>query len=144
MPGLGFVDTALKYGQSVYGPGGGGIAGQLAAMPSIHVAWAAIIAWSPCTSACSRWRWLFVVHFVMTVFVVVATANHWWLDGIVALCIVALSLLAQAGIERATARYRASRGAIVPGREPPTDLPAADPAPDGDRGAATRDPSPAG
>jgi hypothetical protein len=90
MPGLGFVDTGLVYGQSVYGPNGTGIADQLAAMPSIHVAWAGIIAGFAVVVSRSRWRWLLVLHFAMTFVVVVATANHWWLDGVVGLVIAAV------------------------------------------------------
>src|SRR6478735_11514907 len=100
MPELGYVDTAVAYGQSVYGAGGGEIAGQLAAMPSIHIAWAAIIAWYAVRLSTSPWRWVFVAHLVMTVVVITATANHWWLDGIVAIGIVALAILAQTGLER--------------------------------------------
>ena len=90
MTNLGFVDTGLAYGLSMYGPNGTGIADQLAAMPSIHVAWAAIIAGFGVAVSTSRWRWLLVVHFVLTSVVVVATANHWWLDGVVGVAIAAL------------------------------------------------------
>ncbi len=90
LPELGYVDTAMEYGQSVYGPPGTGIAAQLAAMPSIHVAWAGIVAGFAVAVSTSRWRWLVVAHFVMTCFVVVATANHWWLDGIAGLAIAAV------------------------------------------------------
>ena len=87
---LGFVDTALVYGQSVYGPHDTGMAAQLAAMPSIHVAWAAIIAGFAVAVSSSWWRWVLVAHFVMTVLVVVATANHWWLDGVAGVAIAAV------------------------------------------------------
>lgn len=90
LPELGYVDTAMEYGQSVYGPPGTGIAGQLAAMPSIHVAWAGIIAAFAVAVSTSRWRWLVAAHFVVTFFAVVATANHWWLDGVVGLGIAGL------------------------------------------------------
>lgn len=93
LPELGFVDTAIVYGQSMYGPPGTGIAGQLAAMPSIHVAWAGIIAAFAVAVSTSRWRWLLAAHFVATFLVVVLTANHWWLDGIVALLIAAAVFL---------------------------------------------------
>ncbi len=84
---LGFVDTGLLYGQSVYGPAGTGISSQLAAMPSLHVAWAGIIAGFALLVSTSPWRWLLVGHFAMTCFVVVATANHWWLDGVAGLMV---------------------------------------------------------
>ena len=112
-PELGFVDTALQYGQSVYGPNGTGIADQLAAMPSIHVLWAGIIAYYAVRMSSSRWRWVLVAHFVVTVFVVVASANHWWLDGVVAIGILALVLATFAAVR--TLRDRAARS----GDDPP-------------------------
>jgi hypothetical protein len=91
MPALGFVDTAMRYKESVYAPGGIGDATQLAAMPSVHVAWAVFVAVAVIAVSTSRWRWLVVLHPVATVFAVVATANHWWLDGIVAAALLPLS-----------------------------------------------------
>src|SRR6202035_1447643 len=44
LPQRGFVDTPVRYGQSVYGTGGIKSAPQLAAMPSVHVGWAVFIA----------------------------------------------------------------------------------------------------
>ncbi|MCU1377751.1 MAG: inositol phosphorylceramide synthase [Acidimicrobiales bacterium] len=84
LPDLGFVDTGLLYKQSVYGAGTGGMSNQLAAMPSIHVAWALIVTVAVITASRSRWRWLVLGHLVLTVLAVTVTANHWWLDGIVA------------------------------------------------------------
>ena len=78
----GFVDTAARYGESVYSHGLA--ADQLSAMPSVHVAWAVVVGWYAVRISTSRWRWIAVGHTVVTVFAVVATANHWWLDGIVA------------------------------------------------------------
>lgn len=84
LPDLGFVDTALKYGQSAYGSMGSGIANQLSAMPSLHIGWAAVVAYAVVRASTRPWRWLIVLHpFVMEV-VVAGTANHWYLDGIVA------------------------------------------------------------
>ena len=91
-PELGFVDTARLYGQSVYGTIGHGLSDQMSAMPSIHVAWALIVGLGAVTISTSRWRWLVLVHTALTLLAVVATANHWWLDGIVAAGIVAVVL----------------------------------------------------
>lgn len=88
-PDLGYVDTAIAYGQSVYGKGGSGISNQLSAMPSIHVGWALLVAVAAIAASRSRWRWLVLAHPVLTVIAVVATANHWWLDGLVAAAILA-------------------------------------------------------
>ena len=40
---LGYEDLSEVYDMSVYGPVGTGVSGQFVAMPSIHVAWAAVI-----------------------------------------------------------------------------------------------------
>jgi PAP2 superfamily len=89
---LGFVDTALLFKQSVYSALGRGMAGQLAAMPSVHVGWALIIALGMWQITKSKWRWLGVMHAVLTVLVVSATANHYWVDGIVAALLIGISL----------------------------------------------------
>jgi len=91
MTNLGFVDTAMRYKESVYAPGGIGDATQLAAMPSVHVAWAVFIAVAVIAVSRSRWRWLVLAHPAATLFAVVATANHWWLDGIVAAALLPAS-----------------------------------------------------
>lgn len=95
----GYVDTAVRYGQSVYG--GGWAPDQLSAMPSVHVAWAVLIGWYVWRVSPSRWRWVGAVHSVLTVLVVVATANHWWLDGIVATTILAACAWARFGVATA-------------------------------------------
>ncbi|RZV41218.1 MAG: inositol phosphorylceramide synthase [Acidimicrobiales bacterium] len=84
----GMIDTGLAYGQSVYGELGRGIAGQLQAMPSIHVAWAALIGWAVMEVSNGRWRWLGPTHFAITFVVVAVTGNHYWLDGIVAMLLL--------------------------------------------------------
>jgi hypothetical protein len=83
LPGLGFVDVAQEYHQSVYTFSGISV-DQLGAMPSVHVGWALLIAWAVIRLSNSRWRWWVLVHPVVTCFVVAATANHFWLDGIAA------------------------------------------------------------
>jgi hypothetical protein len=100
LPDLGFVDTALLYNQSVYGVGTGGLSDQLAAMPSIHVAWALIVALGVLRASRSRWRWLILAHPVLTVVSVTATANHWWLDGIVAAGLLCFAVVVQRGTRR--------------------------------------------
>jgi hypothetical protein len=93
-PELGFIDTGKVYGQSVYGTVGQGLSDQMSAMPSVHVAWALIVGAGVVMYSTSRWRWLALLHTAATCIVVVATANHWWLDGIVAAVIVgAIALL---------------------------------------------------
>lgn len=88
-PSLGFVDTATRDHQSVYGPIGRGVTDQLSSVPSIHVGWAVLIAVAVITVSRSRWRWTVLAHPVVTCLVVVATANHFWLDGAAAVLLLA-------------------------------------------------------
>lgn len=110
MPGLGFVDSGLRYHQSVYGTGGSGISNQLAAMPSLHVGWSVLVAGAAIATGRSRWRWLVLAHPILTLVAVVATGNHWWLDGVVAAMVLGVAVLAQrlvrAGVDRGVAAIR--------------------------------------
>jgi hypothetical protein len=88
-PDLGFIDTGAVYGPSVYGqPRAGSIANQFAAMPSLHVGWAVLLAIGLIVSSRTKWRWLWLGHPVITFLVVVGTANHWWLDGLLAIVLL--------------------------------------------------------
>ena len=112
-PQLGFVDTAKVYGQSVYGTIGHGLSDQMSAMPSIHVAWALIVGIGTVAISTSRWRWLVLVHTALTLVAVVATANHWWLDGIVAGLIVAVVLAWQWLLAAVGELWRARRAPVL-------------------------------
>jgi hypothetical protein len=98
LPGIGMVDTAAVYGQSVYATGFD--ADQLSAMPSVHVGWAILIAIAVIGASRSRWRWLAVAYPVLTTIAVTVTANHFWLDGIAAAAILGLVLAVQAAARR--------------------------------------------
>jgi PAP2 superfamily len=90
---LGFVDAADRLGESVYdAPGVSGLTNQFAAMPSLHVGWALLVAIVLISASQSQWRWLFVAHPILTSLVVVVTANHFWLDGIVGAALVLFAL----------------------------------------------------
>ena len=104
-PSLGFVDTAHLYGQSVYGAVGTGISDQLSAMPSVHVGWAVLVGLAAVLFGTSRWRWLVLAHPVLTVLVVAITANHWWLDGVVAVVLLVASAGAHVAVTRGMARW---------------------------------------
>ncbi|WP_233714644.1 phosphatase PAP2 family protein [Kribbella jiaozuonensis] len=92
MPG--WVDTGVLLGQSVYGPSThSGVANQFAAMPSLHVGWALMVAVFLIRATRSRWRWLWIAHPLLTFTVVVVTANHYWLDGLVAIALAVPLLL---------------------------------------------------
>ena len=117
-PGLGFVDTAHLYGQSVYGAVGTGISDQLSAMPSVHVGWAVLVGLAAVLFGTSRWRWLVVAHPVLTVLVVAITANHWWLDGVIAVVLLAASAGLHVGVTRGVARWGRPRAPEPRGEVP--------------------------
>jgi hypothetical protein len=99
-PELGFVDTGALYGPRVYDDVGVSTAGQLSAMPSMHVAWAVVIGLGVFTCARSRWRWIGLAHVALTMFAVTVTAYHWIADGLVAGAVVAVFALATRWWER--------------------------------------------
>jgi PAP2 superfamily len=82
-------------------------ANQLAAMPSLHIAWAV---W--CTIgvwALTRRAWLralAVVYPCVTAFAVLATGNHYVLDALAGALLVAVAMLCVAAAARASARVR--------------------------------------
>jgi hypothetical protein len=94
LPELGFVDTALSRGESVYGDFGTGLSNQLSAMPSVHVAWATIVAVFLWRAGGRLLRAVGLTHLALTVTVVLVTANHWWLDGVVAAVLVGAAVSA--------------------------------------------------
>ncbi|MER6299571.1 phosphatase PAP2 family protein [Kitasatospora sp. NPDC001539] len=106
LPQSGFVDVAAEYGQSVYGGAVGGVvvADQLSAMPSVHVAWCVLAAVAVVRVSPSPFRWVMVLHPVLTVAVVVVTANHFWADGIVAVVILLFAYAVLALVARRRGR----------------------------------------
>jgi len=71
-----------------------------AAMPSLHVAWAAWCAAAVVAATRGRWRHLAWLYPAATTLVVIATANHFLADAAAGLAVTALGLLAA----RATTR----------------------------------------
>ena len=114
LPELGFVDAGLLYGQSVYGRGGSGLSNQLAAMPSQHVGWALVVGFAVVTISKSKWRWLVLLHPILTILAVTATANHWWLDGVVAGLVLGVAYGLQVAIAAVKVRVRAPLVLIQP------------------------------
>ncbi|MFJ4914995.1 phosphatase PAP2 family protein [Streptomyces sp. NPDC088726] len=92
----GLVDTGQVYGPTVYGgtPATDSMANQFAAMPSLHFGWAVMVAVGLVVATRSRWRWLWLLHPAITLFVIVGTANHYWLDSIVVAALLSLALAA--------------------------------------------------
>jgi hypothetical protein len=86
----GFVDTMATYGPNAYASEQVvKLANQHAAMPSVHFMWAMIVAYGVLTASRSRFRWIAVLHPAITLFAIVATANHFWLDAAVGGALVA-------------------------------------------------------
>ena len=69
-------------------------------MPSIHVGWAAVVSFGIVAVSTSRWRWLALLHVIITMIVVSATGNHWWLDGIVAIALLGVGLALDTAFRR--------------------------------------------
>lgn len=90
LPELGIVDTALVNGRSVYAlvPG----ANEYAAMPSVHLAWASAVALIIIVAARTPWRWLALLYPVATMWVVVVTGNHFIIDGIASIALLAVAV----------------------------------------------------
>ena len=94
-PGFDFVDTLVDPGGLWSFESGTmeTISNQYAAMPSLHVAWAV---W--CTVALypvlrSRWsRRAIVAYPILTLFAIVVTANHYWIDAVGGLLALGIGL----------------------------------------------------
>jgi hypothetical protein len=93
LAGQGFVDTMAVYGPSAYGGSTESVTNQYAAMPSLHAAWAITVAVTLVVVLNGPARWLATLHPLLTVAVVVGTANHYWLDVAGAAALVLLAML---------------------------------------------------
>ncbi len=104
VPSLGFVDLGAALGPSVYGPPGSDVANQFAAMPSLHVGWALLVGTALARAGRTPWRWLWLLHPLVTVLVVVGTGNHYWTDAVVAAGLLLVALAVVSGLHGAAAR----------------------------------------
>ena len=95
----GFLDTLADtshwgwWGSDASAPKGlGTTTNQLAAMPSMHVGWSVWSAWAIGSVVRSpRLRALAWAYPAVTTVVIIATANHWWLDAVVGAGLVVLA-----------------------------------------------------
>jgi hypothetical protein len=100
---FGFVDTLAIYGGpwSFDSEGMADISNQYAAMPSLHIGWAlwsAIALWP----LLHRW-WLraaVLAYPLLTVMVIIVTANHYWLDAVGGIAIFAVGAIIGWGLHR--------------------------------------------
>lgn len=106
------------------------ISNQYAAMPSLHCGWAL---WCTCAMYPRLRTWwartLAVLYTVGTVFVVVVSGNHYFLDAIAGFTIVAIGYLISRAATRA-GRGTPVDGAPTPGPDPVRDRPPASEPPD--------------
>ena len=87
---------------------------EFAAMPSMHVGYTLLFSLTLFfLLAPSRWRWLAFLWPAGMLFVVMATSNHWWLDGVGGAC-----LRAARPVHRRP-RLRAGHAAPVAEARPP-------------------------
>ncbi|WP_229375152.1 bifunctional glycosyltransferase 87/phosphatase PAP2 family protein [Streptomyces spirodelae] len=103
MPGLGYIDTAHGP-QDLSNPDFGALtqlSNQYAAMPSLHVGWSLWCAIVVFFLTRNRWlRALGALYPLMTTFVVMATANHYLLDAVGGVVVVAAGFLGQRWLAR--------------------------------------------
>ncbi len=118
VPSLHVLDTPTLFGQTVYPSFGKSGPAQLSAMPSVHVAWAVIIGVVIVLVSTNRWRWIALAHPVVTSIVVVVTGNHYWLDGVVAIGVVAVAVVFERWARGVITRRLAARPARTPARVP--------------------------
>lgn len=109
LPALGFIDTVSR-GHTVGSWGSGLVdtANQLAAMPSLHLGWALWVSVVLARfTAGVRVQLLSAAHVLLTLFVVMATANHYLLDA------VAVVIPAMLGVWYAQWRQERPTGEVV-------------------------------
>ncbi|WP_308285474.1 phosphatase PAP2 family protein [Actinoplanes hulinensis] len=88
----GMLDLGRLYGPAVYGPPETDqISNQYAAMPSLHVGWALVVAIALIAATTTRYRGLWLLHPAITLLVVVVTGNHYWLDALAAAALLAVA-----------------------------------------------------
>ena len=98
---FGACDARYSYVDTLVDPGGFwsfnssammDISNQYAAMPSLHVAWAVWCAVAAVPVLRSRWTRLAMLSYPwLTLFAVMVTANHYWIDAVGGLLVVAVS-----------------------------------------------------
>lgn len=94
----GFIDAGATYGPDPYSISGSHGANQFAAMPSLHVAWAVLVAYGAWHLVANKpLRFLAISHPISTAMVVVTTGHHFVADILIgaALALVALGLSAR-------------------------------------------------
>ncbi|MEO5842684.1 MAG: phosphatase PAP2 family protein [Acidimicrobiales bacterium] len=122
LPDMGFIDTGRLFGPSPYGDTSKGLANQFAAMPSLHFGWALLVAWGATRFSTSKLRRVMWLHPLLTLAAIIITANHYWLDAAVALCIFLAALNIDRALRRRFLRLRGTESLDdATARDPATD-----------------------
>ncbi|MCO6006686.1 phosphatase PAP2 family protein [Actinoallomurus purpureus] len=106
----GFIDTLGKYhewgwwsGDASAPKGLGGLTNEFAAMPSLHVGWAAWCGWQIARNTARRGLQVLAVAYpIFIVAVVIGTANHYIADAVAGLAVIVVG----AGVAGAAGRFR--------------------------------------
>jgi hypothetical protein len=95
LAGLGYTDTVLTSDALDAAARPQGLANEIAAIPSFHLAWLVVVAVVVFRTVRSRWlRVLCVLEPAVMAYAVVATGNHWVLDVPAGVALAAVGLVA--------------------------------------------------
>lgn len=112
--GYGLVDTLERFG-GLWSFGSGAMANisnQYAAMPSLHIGWSTWCALVLFPMARHWWsRVLIVAYPFATLFCILVTANHYWIDAVGGLVTLAVGYAIGANLDRLNRHLRARRRA---------------------------------
>lgn len=113
------IDTIERWGGIwKFGQGGmASISNQYAAMPSLHFGWSS---WCAVTMilviGTGRRRWLWLLYPLITLFCIIVTANHYWLDAFFGAVVLGAGWLVAEGSRRATDAWHRRRHPDDPDR----------------------------
>lgn len=120
---FGYVDTVARYGgwASFGSEEMASVSNQYAAMPSMHLGWSTWSAFVLVPLLRRRWlRALAIAYPVATLFDIIVTGNHYWIDGPAGVVCLGLGFLVALGGTRWYERRRGLRpDAAAPAGEPP-------------------------
>ncbi|HEX6568809.1 MAG TPA: phosphatase PAP2 family protein [Acidimicrobiales bacterium] len=115
---FGYVDTVAVYGgwASFGSEEMAAVSNQYAAMPSMHIGWSTWCALVLAPLIRRRWlRWLVIAYPVLTLFDIIVTGNHYWIDGLGGLACLGIGY---AVARLATTWWEARRGRVSPHPQP--------------------------
>lgn len=101
--GMPYVDTVVDVGGiwSFESSGMEAISNQYAAMPSLHIGWALWCAILLVPRLRTPWaKAIAAAYPLLTLFAIVVTANHYWIDGVGGAAVIGLGWLVSTGWER--------------------------------------------